>query len=756
MKKQSFNESWVFLGKNITLPHDAMLASGRDPKSKGGSAIGYFIGTKAVYKKTFQRPVEPRVAFLFEGVYQNAEIRINGELAGKCAYGYSEFLVWADQYLHDGDNVITVTADNSQTPNSRWYSGTGIYRPVWLLTGDQNSIEPDGVRIKTLSVDPPCIQVDVDSAAETQVVEILDGDQVICAGKPGVLNIPNAKLWSANQPYLYQCRVRAGKDTVEVTFGIRMIERNSRGLFVNGESVKLRGGCVHHDNGILGACAYKEAEWRKVRMLKEAGYNAIRCAHNPCGRDFLDACDYYGMYVMDELWDMWYQRKNKYDYGLNFDANWKSDLYSMVRKDYNHPCVIMYSIGNELSEPASDKGLALAKEMTAMLHELDNSRLVTGGYNLMHLSRAVQGLVQYSEKDPDTTPMNSSLLFNKMASIIGTGMNKSSGSAKIDQQITPLMDVMDVAGYNYASGRYDKDAVLHPDRIIIGTETFPQDIVKNWRMVEKYQTLAGDFMWTAWDYLGEAGIGAWAYTPDGRSFTKPYPWLLADVGAIDLLGDPTAELYMAQAAWHLLDGPRIAVQPVNHPGVKVAKQTWRGTNGIPSWSWQGCEGNKAHIEVFSDAYSIGLKLNGKTLGRKRTKDCCAVFQTRYRAGTLEATAYDKSGTATGAETLISAGKHMLTLTAEPLEYPDAELRFIRVALADGKSVECNADRRVELTVENGELLGFGSANPRTEEDFLSGVYTTYYGRALAVIRPGQNGKTRVIANDGITSVVLEL
>ena len=263
-------------------------------------------------------------------------------------------------------------------------------------------------------------------------------------------------------------------------------------------------------------------------------------------------------------------------------------------------------------------------------------------------------------------------------------------------------------------------------------------------------------MWTAWDYLGEAGIGAWAYTPDGRSFTKPYPWLLADVGAIDLLGDPTAELYMAQAAWHLLDGPRIAVQPVNHPGVKVAKQTWRGTNGIPSWSWQGCEGNKAHIEVFSDAYSIGLKLNGKTLGRKRTKDCCAVFQTRYRAGTLEATAYDKNGTATGAETLISAGKHTLTLTAEPLEYPDAELRFIRVALADGKSVECNADRRVELTVENGELLGFGSANPRTEEDFLSGVYTTYYGRALAVIRPGQNGKTRVIANDGITSVVLEL
>ena len=239
----------------------------------------------------------------------------------------------------------------------------------------------------------------------------------------------------------------------------------------------------------------------------------------------------------------------------------------MVEKDYNHPCVLFYSIGNEVSEPVSDKGLALAKEMTDYLHNLDKLRYVTGGFNLMLLGRAAKGMFQYSEETADTTPFNSSMMFNKMASVIGTGMNKSSGSKEIDELISPLMDCMDIAGYNYASGRYEKDAKLHPKRLIIGTETFPQDIVKNWEMVKKLPNLIGDFMWTAWDYLGEAGIGAWAYTADGRSFNKPYPWLLGDVGALDLLGNPNGEIYQARAAWNLLKAPAICVQPVNHPGV---------------------------------------------------------------------------------------------------------------------------------------------------------------------------------------------
>ena len=748
MRKIDFCQDWLCDGKPVAIPHDAMLEAGRDPASSGGSAIGYYVGTKAVYEKRFHRPAAKHVAFLFEGVYRKAEVRINDKLAGGCAYGYSEFVVWADEYLVDGENTITVIADNSETPNSRWYSGTGIYRPVWLLTAEDNYIKPNGIWITTCSIDPVQIQVGVDAVGVEPAVQILDGETAVCSGVPGIFTLPDANLWSAEHPHLYRCRVTAGEDSEEVTFGIREITKDQNGLYVNGEPVLLRGGCVHHDNGILGACAYKEAEWRKVRMLKEAGFNAIRSAHNPCSRALLDACDHYGMYVMDESWDMWYQRKNKFDYGLDFAENWRFDLKSMVTKDRNHPCVIFYSIGNEVSEPASDKGLALAKEITEYLHSLDNSRFVTGGYNLMHLSRAVQGLIQYSENAPDTTPMNSSLLFNKMAAMIGTGMNNSSGSEKIDKQITPLMDVMDVAGYNYASGRYEKDAVLHPNRIIIGTETFPQDIVKNWRMVERLPTLVGDFMWTAWDYLGEAGIGAWAYTADGRSFNKPYPWLLADVGAIDLLGNPTAELYMAQAAWHLLKQPKIAVQPVNYPGVKVAKQTWRGTNAIPSWSWKDCDGNKAVVEVYTEAERVALYLNGKLVGEKKTKDCCAVFHLRYVPGKLEAITVDELGVINGRCTLESAEAAYAKPFFEKRTAVPGELLFVPIHIQDDKgNVESNADRKIKVQVENGQLIALGSANPRTEEGFLSDTCTTYYGYAMAVVRTGDTGIVTVTVTD---------
>lgn len=749
MRKTNFCKDWCCDGKPVTLPHDAMLEASRAYDAPGGSGIGYFLGTKVVYEKKFQRPQCKHAALFFEGVYRKAQVYVNRHLAGGCAYGYSEFTVWLDEYLMEGENTVTVIADNSETPNSRWYSGTGIYRPVWLLTAEAPYIKPNGIRVTTQSVEPARILVEAEHAGQNASVQILDGETVIYTGEPGIITIPEARLWRAEHPHLYRCRVRVEEDVEEVTFGIRKITKDRNGLYVNGKPVLLRGGCVHHDNGVLGACAYEEAEWRKVRLLKEAGFNAIRSAHNPCSRALLDACDYYGMYVMDESWDMWYQRKTKHDYALDFEKNWRFDLDSMVTKDVNHPSVILYSIGNEVSEPASEKGLALAKEMTAYLHSLDNSRPVTGGYNLMHLSRAVQGFIQYSEKAPDTTPMNSSLLFNKMAAMVGTGMNNSSGSEKIDKQITPLMDVMDVAGYNYASGRYEKDAVLHPGRVIIGTETFPQDIVKNWRIVEKLPALVGDFMWTAWDYLGEAGIGAWAYTADGRSFTKPYPWLLADVGAIDILGNPTGELYMAQAAWHLLKQPKIAVQPVNHPGVKVAKQTWRGTNAIPSWSWKDCDGNKAVVEVYTEAPQAELYLNGKLVGRKKVENCRAMFTVKYAPGKLEAITVDELGVINGRCTLNSTKAASATPSFEKRTATPGEILFVPIRIQDDKgNVESNADRKIQVQVENGQLVALGSANPRTEEGFLSDSCTTYYGHALAVVRAGTSGSVTLWVVDG--------
>ena len=245
---------------------------------------------------------------------------------------------------YGAENTLTVVADNSELPNSRWYTGSGIYRPVWLYVGEAARIVHQGVRVTTLSTAPACVRVETRATRGEIAVEILDGGSVVAEGSGAAceIEIPDAKLWSDEAPYLYTCRVTLtdnGRvaDTVEEKFGVRIIEWSNRGLFINGRETLLRGGCVHHDNGILGAATYDESEWRRVRILKEAGFNAIRSAHNPASRAMLEACDHYGMYVMDETFDMWYNRKTKCDYGLDFNACWAEDTAAMVCRDYNHP-----------------------------------------------------------------------------------------------------------------------------------------------------------------------------------------------------------------------------------------------------------------------------------------------------------------------------------------------------------------------------------------------------------------------------------
>ena len=345
--------------------------------------------------------------------------------------------------------------------------------------------------------------------------------------------------------------------------------------------------------------------------------------------------------------------------------------------------------------------------------------------------------------------MNSTM-FNLITNIVGTGMNKAANGKAADEATSPSLDLLDVAGYNYASGRYPKEGQLHPDRLVVGSETFPQDIVKNWRMVEHYPWLCGDFMWTAWDYLGEVGLGAWAYTPDGKGFNKPYPWLLADSGAMDILGNPNGELFLAQAVWHAGKPVHLAVQPANHPGVKPAKAVWRGTNAIPSWSWRGCEGNKAVVEAYADAATVELQLNGKSVGKKKVKDCKASFKLNYAPGTLTAIAYDASGAELGRDELASAkGEVKPVAIPEKSAAKPGEVFCVDISLRDEKGiVESGADEKLTVSVEGGELLAFGSANPRTEERFDSGSYTTYYGRAMAVVRAGKTGKLVIHVKGG--------
>ena len=805
MKKMDFNAGWQYghpgEGKKaVQLPHDAMLADGRASDAPTGSAGAYYKAGIYEYEKEFDLTAQQAKGSLklqFEGVMRNAKVSVNGAEAGGAPYGYIPFWIDLGKYAKAGKNTVRVTADNSEQPASRWYAGGGIYRPVWLWEGGSAVIAPQGLKVKTLSVKVPRIEVRVETEGASGVgktfsvqLEILDASGVSMAkaaapvdGESGtaaaVMDLPGAKLWSEDAPNLYVCRaVLVGgdekEDEAETYFGIREVTWSGDGLFINGKSTLLRGGSVHHDHGVIGAVSTPESEWRRVRILKESGFNALRIAHNPASEELLRACDYYGVYVADETWDMWYNHKNTKDYAGQFKDHYVSDIEEMAARDYNHPSVIMYSIGNEVSEPAKEQGVALGKEIIDRFHALDDTRAVTGGINIMILSQSAKGDGIYKEEggrddsaEKKTQGMNSTM-FNFVTSMVGTSMNRMGNSKKADEVSTPILDALDICGYNYGSGRYPMEEKAHPGRVVYGSEIFPQDVAKNWAVIEKYPYLVGDFLWTAWDYIGECGLGAWAYDADGKGFDKPYPWKLADSGALDILGDPNGEMFWSQAAWGVLKGAKIGVQPANHPGVKPAKATWRGTNALPSWSWSGCEGNKTVVEVYTKGASVELFLNDKRIGKKKTKECRAIFRASYEPGTLKAVAYDAAGKKLGEDVLISAaGKvHLDTsVVKEPVSAPVAgtvseamETVYIEISLkGENGVVESNQDRTLHVAAEGAELLGFGSAKPRTEEDFLSGEYATYYGRALAVVRRPAGTKSKVVITcDGTDAVTLEI
>ena len=805
MKMINLNRSWEFCregeetSRTVTLPHDAMLHEARQADAESGSAGAYFPGGVYIYRKEFDVPSEwkgQQVLIRFEGIYRNAVIAVNGEDCFEIANGYTERSFDLTELLRYGEaNEIRVRADNSKQPNSRWYSGSGIYRPVTLIVLPETRIEEEGVRIRTLSIDPARIEIATAHRGGSVKVEILDGlDPVAAAeGDHVEIPVPGARLWSAEHPHLYVCRVtlfdgERAVDSREISFGIRRISWSSKGLFVNGEETLLRGGCLHHDNGVLGACTYEESEWRKVRIMKELGFNAIRSSHNPCSRALLSACDYYGMYMMDETWDMWYQHKSKYDYADRIRDFWQDDIRSLVRKDYNHSSVIMYSIGNEISEPAKPEGMEFAQKLIDAFHAEDPDRPVTAGLNLMIVANAAKGKEMYNaeggiNKDtavdiggqeqaseetsgadaagageeapqmPDFSKMDSTM-FNMIAMQMGSGMNHSADGDDADQATSPILDALDLAGYNYASGRYPMEGEKHPNRVIYGSETLPPDLADNWAMVKEYPYLVGDFMWIAFDYLGEAGIGAWSYSPDAMQFDKPYPWLIGGAGVIDILGNPDAEAYRNQMIWGTDSGVKMAVTPANHPGEEPYHSAWRGTNAVRSWSWKGCEGNPVQVEVYSDGTEVEVILNGESLGRKTVEKYQAIFETVYRPGRLEAVSYDADGRETGRDLLVSAAED-LELHIDPEsssqkncaamdvgcrreekeDCREGRIIYVPVTLADAEGrVESNADELLSAEVSGGELLGFGSANPRTVDDFTSGQYTSYYGRALAVVR----------------------
>lgn len=760
-----FMENWKFWSETqpspvaVNLPHDAMQTEQRSAEIKEGYHSGYFPGNKYFYEKTLMasdKMLAGHVTIDFEGVYQKSKVFINGKEIGGAVYGYTPFSVCLDGKLRKGKNTILVVADNSKTPNSRWYTGAGIYRPVHLNIQAASYIK--NVKVSTLSIAPAQVQVAVQHVGGVVEVNIFDGKHLVASTRNKMLNkssqgcyvalpIEKAKLWSAENPHLYQAEVslkQNGKviETVKKSFGIRQITYSNKGLFVNGKSVLLRGGCLHHDNGILGACEFDEAAERKIRIMKEYGFNAIRSAHNPCSEAILKACDKLGMYVMDELWDVWYDHKTSFDYAGYFLDNYDNDIVSFVNKDFNHPSVIMYSIANEPTEPAHKKGVDMARNIVEKLHNLDSSRPVTAGINMAIIYLSTLNISLTGAAAQQGNKKMSSEQYNAMMTTAGERLMKAVLNPKVDSVTTPVFGTLDIAGYNYGNRRYSVDAKDHPDRVVIGTETYSYSLSENWKQVELLPYLIGDFMWTAWDYIGEAGIGAWYYSDEAPSTSKEYPWLLAGAGALDLLGHPTGEAFRAKAVWTHDNHPYITVRPIHQE--KLIKASWRGTNSVPSWSWQGCDGMPTSVEVFTSAKQVNLYLNNQLLGSKETINHLASFDVIYHPGILKAVSISEDGQEYESSLKSASSNLQIKASFDKPEYEVGDLMFVDIDLVDENGiVESKKDTELNISVKGGKLLGFGSAQPKTKERFNAQRYTTYYGRSQAIIKANQKGKIEI-------------
>ncbi len=767
-----FNGGWTFRKQNgdtatVDLPHDAMLSERRYAACRNGVQSGYFPGGKYSYSKEFvltDEQAQDDVEILFEGVYRNAKIIVNGRNVGANKYGYSEFSFDLSPYVKTGKNRIDVEVDNSLVPNCRWYSGSGIYRPVWLRISKPGAVK--SLKVKTLSYSPAIIKVETDVDARIRIV--YDG-KTVAEGKAGVYEIPDAKLWSEKTPRLYTCIAEAGGERLEVRFGIRKLQWSAKtGLTVNGQEILLRGGCIHHDNGILGACSFPDAERRRVRILKEQGFNAIRISHNPASRALLDACDEIGMYVMDEAFDGWYIPKDYHDFSRDFYSEYKKVLHAMVEKDYSHPSIILYSVGNEVTETASEKGISLCNEMKNILHSLDDSRPVTCGINVLLNVYVKHGLGIYKEKkNYERKPLPEgkrykdkkagSAFFNFWAGKLRGLMFLMSRGKEAERIVKDVSPSLDIVGLNYASSRYDRDVKKYPDRMMVGSETMVADLPYNWERVKKYKQIIGDFVWSAWDYIGETCMG-WTY----QSY-KGLP-LLANQGMIDITGLPLASMRYMQVVWGLNRSPVIAVRPLNHADETPSKGAWQFTDAIESWTWHGYEGKKAVVEVYANAFSVVLLLNGKKVGQKKLRDCRTKFDVRYEEGTLTAVAYDEKGNEISSSQLSSGGKENVlhvTLDKKVLRANGEDLCFAEIEFSDKNgNLKPYIEQPIEIQVdgESVRLQGFGSALYKTDERFDSIVHDSYRGRAFAVFRSSKSkGKANVtIKSKGVEPVCFQI
>jgi len=759
-QRQNINDAdW----RTVELPHDWSIEDlpGQSDsvigpfttKSVGSTSTGYVVGGTAWYRKHFSLDdiTGKKVSICFDGVYMNSDVWINEHHLGNHPYGYTPFYFDVTPHLKQNgeENILAVRVRN-EGKNSRWYSGSGIYRHVWLTTTGAVRVAQWGIHVTTPVISEKLALVNVKTSIVndenlssvklvTRILNMKDKEVAVMESTVSLnsrnkemsqdITIPRPLLWSPESPHLYHVvtDIMLGSallDRTVTTFGIRSFELSAeKGLLLNGKNIELRGGCMHHDNGILGAATIDRAEERKVELLKKYGFNAVRTSHNPPSQQFLDACDRLGIIVIDEAFDHWQRPKNPQDYSLYFDTSWKKDITAMVLRDRNHPSVLFWSIGNEINERADAPGLELTKQLNAEVKRLDNTRPVT---------EAICHFWDHPGYKWDTTAAAFALL--------------------------------DVGGYNYLWKEYEADHKKYPQRIMMGTESVAKEALQNWNMVEKYPYVIGDFVWTAMDYLGETGIGH-TKLDSARSYElQTFPWFNAWCGDIDITGEKKPQLYYRDVVWRTKPIHMLVHAPVP-AGHKEGVSFWGWPDEVPAYHFPGQEGKTLQVNVYTRYPEVRLELNGKRVDQKMVspENLTASFDLMYQPGTLKAIAIN-NGAPVDSVVLRTAGKPAkirLVADRNRIKASRNDLAYVTAEILDANGqLVPDAVIPMRFTITgNGEIAATGNANPKDMQSFMKPASKTFRGKCLIIVRPaGSAGKIRLRAEgQGVSAdeVVIE-
>ncbi len=779
MKKSCISKGWKFQNltkktpyEDIDLPHDYQIKEKRSPDCTPNN--GFFPVHAGRYVKHLKFEKGKHYVLDIDGAYMCAHVNFNENILAIHPHGYTPLLVDLTKYILEGINNKLVITTTPLPDSSRWYSGNGIYRDVFLWEGGDVRIEPWDIFITTDSVCDSCARIRIRYTLSSDIktdatvkFTVCDGEntvaELVCEqsveiGKSEILesfiDISDAKLWSIDSPSLYTLKTEISAngevtDLSENTFGIKTVTADAvNGLLINGESVKLRGGCIHHDHGDLGAAAFPAAEERKVRLLKEAGFNAIRTAHNPPSLALLEACDRLGMVVMDEAFDCWNKNKPIHDYHLFFSDWHARDIEYMVKRDRNHPCVFSYSIGNEIHEiDGTSESAEWCKRLCDEVRRHDDTKFVTSG---------IQKYFIRLWKDEDIDPDDYRAHVKKRTSIEHLG--------DINKVTYPYEKNLDIVGTNYYRHGYIFDHEENPDKVMWGSETRVLYFYQSWNLAKKLSYVLGDFTWTAFDNMGEVGAGRWTWFRDNAIndlFLATYPWRNCYQGDYDICGFRRPQSYFREAVWIGNTEPRIFTYHPEHFGEEISGTTWHWYDVEETWTYDDIYvGRPIKVDTYTDADKIVWTVNGKVVGESSPVEGIASIDTVYEKGYIRADAY-KNGAMVSSYTLeTTEGASAIDLTPEKTEFSadGRDLLYVRVAISDkaGRLVR-EGQPELECFVQNGELLAFFSGDPKTEDDTTDNKCHAFRGNALAIIRTKKPGKVALtVSSKGLAGATVSV